>query len=370
MDDKEKKLYPLRFLEDKDQRPWGEVHYKIADLGLVDSKVRNGWLADNKLSELMGTYMERVVGDDSFEYYGLQFPILIKSFKTDSWQPLQVNVPDAESEARYDSFGKTAMWYVEKGSKDVRIYLGLAKDVAPGEFYERCLDSSITEVLNVVHPKAGDLFVIEPGTVFAAGPGLSIIEISECSEMTFNLQDPSDLTEAFDLINFSKYTPAPDGFAPPATVATLGHVRGGTAGEAGGGVCEADVERRGIAAGAAGPNSIIMVERNEFKVTKLDLQNPLHIFSDQPGSFAAYHCLSGAALIRQGTEDMDFTDVPVDAGEVVLVPSEVNDFFLFPAKEGTVLLETTVERRVDPDSYTGDTKPTEDTPDPHLRNWN
>lgn len=330
MDDKEKKLYPLRFLEDKDQRPWGEVHYKIADLGLVDSKVRNGWLADNKLSELMGTYMERIVGDDSFEYYGLQFPILIKSFKTDSWQPLQVNVPDAESEARYDSFGKTAMWYVEKASKDARIYLGLAKDVAPGEFYERCLDSSITEVLNVVHPKAGDLFVIEPGTVFAAGPGLSIIEISECSEMTFNLQNPSDLTEAFDLINFSKF----------------------------------------IAAGAAGPNSIIIVERNEFKVTKLDLQNPLHIFSDQPGSFATYHCLSGAALIRQGTEDMDFTDVPVDAGEVVLVPSEVNDFFLFPAKEGTVLLETTVERRVDPDSYTGDTKPTEDTPDPHLRNWN
>ena len=32
-------------------------------------------------------------------------------------------------------------------------------------------------------------------------------------------------------------------------------------------------------------------------------------------------------------------------------------------KEGTILLETTVERRIDPDSYTGDK-------DPHLRNWN
>ena len=43
---------------------------------------------------------------------------------------------------------------------------------------------------------------------------------------------------------------APGGNVPPATVATLGHVRGGTAGEAGGGVREADVERRDIAAGA------------------------------------------------------------------------------------------------------------------------
>ena len=152
MEDKEKKLYPFRFLEDKEQRPWGEVCYKIADLGLVDSRVKDGWLADNKLSELMGTFMERVVGDDSFEYYGLQFPIMIKSFETSSWQPLQVNVPDAEAEARYDSFGKTALWYVLDAKPGSEIHIGLGRDISSDEFYRRCLDSSVSEVLNVIHP--------------------------------------------------------------------------------------------------------------------------------------------------------------------------------------------------------------------------
>ena len=340
MEDKEKKLYPLKFAEDKRQMPWGEVNYKIADLGSVDSMVWDGWLADNSLSELMGTYMERVVGDDAFEYYGLQFPVLIKSFRTDSWQPLQVNVPDAEAEARYDSLGKTALWYVLKADPDSEIHLGLKRDVAPEEFYRRCLDSNVTEVLNVVHPKSGDLFIIEPGTVFAAGPGLTVVEISECSEMTFNLMESADLEEAFDMISFSKYIPAPDGLAKGTTV----------------------------------PSQKVLAERDEFKVTRMDLQNPLHIFSDQPGPFAVYHCVKGEAVLKQSSEEIDFQDVTIKEGDVVLLPSEVNDYFLFPMVEGTTLLETVVERRVDPDSYTGDARPSGDTvsdaPDPHIRHWN
>lgn len=339
MEDKDKKLYPFRFLEDKEQRPWGEVCYKIADLGLVDSRVKDGWLADNKLSELMGTFMERVVGDDSFEYYGLQFPIMIKSFETSGWQPLQVNVPDAEAEARYDSFGKTALWYVLDAKPGSEIHIGLGRDISSDEFYRRCLDSSVSEVLNVIHPKAGDAILIEPGTLFAAGPGLTIVEISECSEMTFDIHDfsptsdhdTSALEEAFDLITYNA-APIP---AQNKINSQVNNV----------------------------PGITLLAQRDEFKVTRMELRDPLHIFSDQPGPFALYHCLKGEAIVRKSSEELDFQDVTVKEGEVVLIPSEVNDYYLFPMKEGTILLETTVERRIDPDSYTGDK-------DPHLRNWN
>lgn len=320
----------MKFLDNSSQTPWGRVSYKIADLGFVNSMVAEGWFGGNTLEELMGTYMERVVGDDAFEYYGLQFPILIKEIQTSGWQPLQVNVPDGEAEQRYDSLGKAAMWHVLEAEPNAKLYLGLKRNVEPEDFYRRCLEGRIEEILNEFHPVRGDSFTIEPGTVFAAGPGLTILEISESSELTFNIHDlgsnlsgddPLFLEEAFDLITFLKYSPA--------------------------------------------------AEREEFKVTRMDLKDPLHIFSDQPGPFSTYSCVSGEAIIQPGPGAESFTQVNFKAGQTVLVPSEVNDILLLPAREGTVLLETTVERRTDPDSYIGDSQPdSADSPDPHLRIWN
>ena len=319
----------MKFLDNSSQTPWGRVSYKIADLGFVNSMVAEGWFGGNTLEELMGTYMERVVGDDAFEY-DLQFPILIKEIQTSGWQPLQVNVPDGEAEQRYDSLGKAAMWHVLEAEPDAKLYLGLKRDVEPEDFYRRCMEGRIEEILNEFHPVRGDSFTIEPGTVFAAGPGLTILEISESSELTFNIHDlgsnlsgddPLFLEEAFDLITFLKYSPA--------------------------------------------------AEREEFKVTRMDLKDPLHIFSDQPGPFSTYSCVSGEAIIQPGPGAESFTQVNFKAGQTVLVPSEVNDILLLPAREGTVLLETTVERRTDPDSYIGDSQPdSADSPDPHLRIWN
>ena len=320
----------MKFIGLHEEMSWGSLDYLLADLGYKDSMVDNGWFGGTTLGELMGTYLEKVTGDDSFEYYGLQFPVLLKVIETKEWQPLQVNVPDGEAEQRYDSLGKAAMWHVLEAEPDAKLYLGLKRDVEPEDFYRRCMEGRIEEILNEFHPVRGDSFTIEPGTVFAAGPGLTILEISESSELTFNIHDlgsnlteddPILLEEAFDLITFLKYSPS--------------------------------------------------AEREEFKVTRMDLKDPLHIFSDQPGPFSTYSCVSGEAIIQPGPGAESFTQVNFKAGQTVLVPSEVNDILLLPAREGTVLLETTVERRTDPDSYIGDSQPdSADSPDPHLRIWN
>ncbi len=320
MEDINKKLYPLEFLENKEETPWGNVSYHIADLGVVDSMIASGWFGGNTLSELMGTYLERVVGDDVFEYYGLQFPLLVKVMRTTGWQPLQVNVPDQAAEERYDSFGKKALWFIRKSDPDAVLLLGLDRDMDAAEFYDRCQDGTVKGMLRAIHPSVGDTFLIEPGTVYAAGPGLEILEIGECSELALNLE--TDLEEAFDLIDFHRYVPS------------------GTA-----------------------------MNCDEFKVTELRLDNPLHIFSEQPGSFAIYHCLSGEAIIQVPNESSGFDSYDLKVGKSMLVPSEVNDFILFPAREGTVVLEALVERRSVRDSYTGGA-PAEEAPDPHVRNWN
>ena len=319
MEDINKKLYPLEFLEDSVETPWGHVSYQIADLGFVDSMISGGWFGGNTLSELMGTYLERVVGDDAFEYYGLQFPLLVKVMRTSGWQPLQVNVSDEVAETRYDSFGKKALWYIRKADTDAILYRGLNRDVDAAAFYNRFQDGSVKEILNEIHPSVGDVFLIEPGTVFAAGPGLEILEIGECSELTLNLE--TELEEAFDLIDFHRYSPSSE------------------------------------------------MECDEFKVTKLRLDDPIHIFSEQPGSFAIYHCISGEAIIQAPNESSGFDSFDLKVGKSMLVPSEVNDFMLFPARENTVVLEALVERRSVRDSYTDDSTAEDDTPDPHVRNW-
>ena len=337
MEESTKRLYPLRFDEKEAEMPWGNVSYHIADLGSIDSMLVEGWFGGNTISELMGTYLERVVGDDAFEYYGLQFPILVKVIRTTGMQPLQVNVGDREAEERYDSFGKTAFWYIKEAAKDSVLYLGLNTDVESGEFYGRCHDGSVTRILNEIHPKAGDSFVIKPGTVFAAGPGLTIVEISECSELSLDLE--TELEEAFDLIDFHQFESPSEGTDLSETVDTPGQVRGGT-----------------------------LAECDEFKVTRFDLRDPIHIFSDQPGSFAIYHCISGEAFIQAPDDSGNFGNWHLRQGRSILVPSEVNDYIVYPVSDGTVLLEAMVERRMTPDSYIGDT-PEGETPDPHVRQW-
>ena len=90
----EKKLYPFKFIPVASRRPWGgnalvndlgkkfvEVDsdgnesvlgsdvligesWELADMGIEDSVVAEGWLAGNTISELMETYLERLVGEN------------------------------------------------------------------------------------------------------------------------------------------------------------------------------------------------------------------------------------------------------------------------------------------------------------------
>ncbi len=345
MDENNRKLYPLRFVEEGADVPWGHVCYQIADLGFKDSMIDNGWFGGNTLSELMGTYLERVVGDDVFEFYGLQFPVMVKVMDVTGWQPLRMNAADDVAAERYDSFGKTALWYVQDAAPGSELLLGFNRDVDPAEFYTRCHDGTVREVLNTVTPHKGEAYMIKPGTVFAAGPGLRIVEIAESSELAFNLHDwgvalPGSeevlLEEAFDLIDFRKHVPAP----------------------------------------VAGGDKLAVCP--EFVVTRLDLKDGLHIFSEQPGSFAVYYCASGEASVQVPVEDGKGSgsreSYSLKAGHSILVPSELNDFLLIPSARGTVLLEVLVEKRLVKDSYTNqEVEPGSfaggEVPDPHIREW-
>lgn len=322
----EKKLYPFRFCTLQDEYSWGSDEFKLADLGYRDSVVRDGWLAGNAISEVMDTYLDRVVGENVYNFWGRQFPVQVKHIRVKGKMPLRVH-PDAETaEQRYDFLGREKLWYVLRAGKGARLLLGFNRDTDASELYGKCMDGSVEELMNSVEPVAGEFFHIRPGVPHAACGDMEIIEVSESSPLDFCLCswgqelsgeefDPGlNLVDALDFIDYKAWR-APE--APHAH--------------------EGEVVRK-------------LIDIPEFTVTLLQLTDPLHIYSERFDSFILYTCLRGEASVQ--LEVLGQTArFPFRKGETMLVPAECPDFFLVPTDRDTIILETTIAPREETDSY-------------------
>ncbi len=325
-----KKLYPIKFVPEPYQMKWGVETWAIADMGFENSKISNGWLEGNTIEDLMETYLERVVGESVYQYYGRQFPVIIKYLQVDGEIPLQVHPSDEEAETRFDSLGKTELLYITKADKNAKLYLGFNKDVSAQELFDRCNDGSIYEVLNEYPLKAGESYFIKPGLLHSIRGKASIVAIQQSSDIDFVLyakgltkeEDElrfSHLSEAIDIIDYSKYSIENDEDHHHDKV----------------------VEK--------------LLSRPEYTVSKLNLKDTLHIYTEKFDSFFVYICVEGGATIQipvvdaQGKKSMQ--DYNIAKGEAILIPAESPDFYLVPKNSSPVLLEVIVEAREIVDSY-------------------
>lgn len=351
--EKVKKLYPLKFTPSVEEMPWGKQTWNVADLGFENSEICNGWLEGNTIEDLMETYIDRAVGEAAYQYYGRQFPISVKTLDVEGEIPLQVHPDDEEAMHRYDALGKAELLYVAEASEDARIYLGFNRDMTSREFYEKCLDGTVMETLNEVKPSKGEYFIIKPGLVHAVKGHVRLLAVQESSDVNLVLYDrntPAEeeetrlmhLAEAIDLIDYTRYIPHQEEECG-------GHGHDGH--ECGchdheeGHSCHCHEEKI----------TDKLVARPEFTVTKVNLTDPLHIYLEQLGCFLVYTCAEGAASVQvpsfndKGEKCMD--NYEIQAGESIVVPAEIPDFFLVPRDRDTVLLETMVESHDEPDEY-------------------
>lgn len=315
MEDENRKLYPLLTVPVDSKWNEGE-RYTLADLGAVDTPVSGGWLGRNTMGDLMETYLDRVSGENPFEFYGTQFPLMVKTISTSALSPVRVNVGDEEAEQRYDSFGKTALWYVCAVEPGASVYLGFREEVSAAELYQRCLMDDVLSLMNEIIPSPGDAFLIPPGTVYAAGPGLSIVEISEASELSLRLtgeDSRGEMEEAFDLVDLREWDPslyirAEDVAVPVGDLARV----------------------------------------PQMHVTRIVLSEALQV--SQRDSFSVLHCISGkiSVLVREGDEKKAYK---LDAGRTMLIPDDVDEFQLVPEEKDPVLLDAYLDPRSETDSY-------------------
>ena len=117
------------------------------------------------------------------------FPILIKFIDAKNDLSIQVHPNDEYATEHEGEYGKTEVWYVLSAEEGAALYYGFKTAVTRDEYRRRIADNTITEVLNRVEAKAGDVFFIEPGTVHAIGAGLMICEIQQNSNTTYRVYD-------------------------------------------------------------------------------------------------------------------------------------------------------------------------------------
>lgn len=334
--EEKKQLYPMKFIPIPSRRPWGgdtlirmlgksfveadedgNEHelttadrigesWELSDMGIQDSVVGNGWLAGNAISELMETYVDRIVGDKVLEKFGTQFPLLIKFLDINDKLSVQVHPDDEVAIDRYDSLGKAEIWYVMDVKQGAKVYAGFSRDVTAQELYDRCQAGTVEEILNVIEPKPGDAIFIKPGTVHAADGGILIAEIQESSDMTFRLYDwgrekdpktarPIHLAEAMDIIDYGRFDDSDWIKAETVPSRTL-------------------------------------IDRPELTVSEMRIVEPVKVSTDALGAFLVYMCVDGEVSIG-GTA--------LKRGETVLVPADVPDLMIEPVVKGSVVLEAT-----------------------------
>lgn len=153
-----------------------------------------------------------------------KFPLLIKFIDATHPLSVQVHPDDAYAMSVEGDYGKNEMWYVLDAEPEASLYLGFQRDITKEECSRRIEEGTLTEVLNRVPVKSGDVIFVKAGTVHAILEGLLILEIQQSSNATYRLYDyerldengnkrPLHLDKAFDNMDFKeyKYEPAPAG---------------------------------------------------------------------------------------------------------------------------------------------------------------
>ena len=302
-------IYPLQFQPIIKEKIWGSESWQICDIDTDSSIVTNGFLADNSINEVIETYLGEITGDNKLQYYGQALPILIKKLQVDQYLSLQIHPSDEIALERHNSLGKAEFWYILDAKPTAKIYLGLKEEMTATEFYNRCQDDTLEEVLKSYTPKKGECYYIEPGTIHAVGGGVTLIEIQQPSDITYRIYDwgrernaetrrEMHLDMAIDSIDYKPYDEVNNKFD---NIKSSNH----------------------------------LIDNNHFTINSIALKDKEHIYTDNYNSFIVYICATGTAEI----ETIDGKKELLTAGNSMLIPAGMDSLYIAPKENDTVLLE-------------------------------
>lgn len=225
-------LYPLKFkplyfdkiwggskihdhLQHKDApaKNCGEVWLLSAVTG-SESVVTNGKLKGNTLSEVYEVFLDELVGENIYNKSPDMFPLLIKIIDANHWLSIQVHPNDELAMERYNTTGKTELWYIMAADKTAKLISGFSREIDRNTLLFLIENGLLKDVLKYEEVIKGDVFFIPAGRVHAIGPGIMLAEIQQTSDKTYRLYDwdrtdkdgnkrEIHLDKAFEAVNYS-----------------------------------------------------------------------------------------------------------------------------------------------------------------------
>lgn len=296
------------FLNKKDAGDKAGESWEISSVEGNLSVVSNGFLKGNTIEELIEIYMGDLVGDQNYEQFGTQFPLLIKFIDANDDLSIQVHPDDTKALMRHNSFGKTEMWYVIHAEKDAKLISGFKPGVEKEDYLQHLNNNSLDEILNVEYPKEGDVFFIPAGRVHAICSGLLVAEIQQTSDITYRLYDYNrkddkgnlrelHTKEALDVIDFT----------PLSEYST-------------------DYEKKLN-------KTVELVNCRYFTTNLIRFDKAVEKDYNFIDSFVVYLCISGEVIIKYSESE----EITISKGETVLIPAEIKSLELIPLNESRML---------------------------------
>lgn len=319
------KLYPLKFRPVFKDKVWGGTRllpllgkdfrplpncgesWELFAFANDGSVIAKGFLEGNTLSEALEIYMGDLVGEEVFDRFGEEFPLLVKFIDTNDYLSVQVHPDDVLAKRLHDSYGKTEMWYVIDAEPGAEIISGFNRDVDREVVLRHIEQNSLRDIMMAQPVKRGDVLFLPAGKVHAIGAGITLCEIQQASDVTYRLYDwdrpgtdgkPRELhiEQSLEALDFKKakeftvdYQPVPNG-------------------------------------------SVNLVRDKHFTTNLLTFDRKLEMDYFLVNSFVLLVCLEGAfELHYQGGSET------VRTGEVVLVPAEIRQLSYVPETAARVL---------------------------------
>ena len=150
-------------------------------------RVSNGTFTGAAVAQLRGALGPRLLGDIDPKRI---FPVLTKIITAHDWLSVQVHPDDAYAQrVEHQPFGKTECWYVLDAQPNAEIVYGWTRDTSRAEYERRVADGTLGEILRHITLQKGDTVYIPHGLVHAIGPGVTVFETQQASDLTYRMFD-------------------------------------------------------------------------------------------------------------------------------------------------------------------------------------
>jgi mannose-6-phosphate isomerase len=158
---------------------------------LIEKRVEKVW-GRRDLPDMFGGAWggDEPLGEIWFEHPGGgDAELLVKYLFTSEKLSIQVHPDDAAARRAGEARGKDEAWIILRAEPGATIGLGLREPVSPDRLRGAALDGSIEALIDWRPVAAGDVIYSPSRTIHAIGPGLTLIEIQQNSDITYRLYD-------------------------------------------------------------------------------------------------------------------------------------------------------------------------------------